>query len=148
MQKVDVTDEDGKDRVSWRQMRHCCDLYKEQPKKEEEERKKDFLWKNKTKDNWVSKLFVSLDFCYKCTASVLILVSIMNTFIIPNSMIILRSIPWSLNWKSNTESPVQIMIDLLDPVTQTCFYKRVFKHYISTWAGKKKLTYLNWEKCM
>lgn len=43
MQKVDVTGEDGKDRVSWRQMRHCCDLYKEQPKKEEEERKKDFL---------------------------------------------------------------------------------------------------------
>lgn len=43
-----------------------------------------------------------------------------NTLIISNSMIVLRSIPrLALNLKSRTASPIHIITDLLDPAAQT-----------------------------
>lgn len=60
--------------------------------------------------------FNLLPFYLYYSDTLLVLVCILvNTLIIPNSMIILRSIPWVTNLKSITESPIQVIADLLDP---------------------------------
>lgn len=45
---------------------------------------------------------------------------IVNTFIVSNSVIILRSILWLLHIKPITQSPVKVVIDLLDPTAYPC----------------------------